>query len=102
MSEAKFQDAKGQLAFSQQLVDKMKAQQSPQMPQEQPSQAPQEAPQAPEQPTPQPQPDSPGIAQTIQDILTPFMDKIIGLFKKQENEVKQVELKIDGEMTPKE
>lgn len=70
MSEKKFKEAKGNLAFSQGLLDRIggqnvaqpqeMAQQSPEMPtqapMEQPQQAPQEAPQPQPAPQPAPQP----------------------------------------------
>lgn len=88
--------AMGSLAFSQQLADHFNK------PMIQPEEMAQQSPEVTQ--TPVTTPESPqqeqGIVQTIKDTLSPFMDKIIGLLTKQENEVKQVELKIDGQMTP--
>lgn len=105
MSEQRFKEAKSNLAFSQSLVDRMKQSQMPQQPAPDTSTpAPQDA--APQVPQPQevaptPQPPDQGIVQTIKDTIAPFMDKITNLLTKQSEETKQVELKIDGEMTPK-
>lgn len=94
MSEKKFKEAKGQLAFSQQLVDKMKSpsQQAPPMAQEQPK--------VPSQETNTHQSQA-GIIDSIKELIQPLTDKLNKLFTNQE-ENKQVELKIEGEMSPKE
>ena len=105
MSEDRFKEAKSQLAYSQQLVDQMRQQE---MPQEEPmdEQAPTESAPAVEeaqQPLEEaPVQEEPGLVQTIKDTLTPFMDKITDLLSKKEEEPKEVTVKMDGELTPKE
>lgn len=85
MSEQAFKDAKGHLAFSQGLVDKMRAQQNPQQDMQQPqdtSQAQQElVPQeTPPQQAPQEQP-----AANETGLLTNFMNEVRALFKTNED-----------------
>lgn len=82
MSEQKFKDAKGNLAFSQGLLDRLQQQQAPQQIPHQPDMG--QQPMAP-QPTQQPtQPESPqeesqeqkGIIQGVVDAISPFFEKI--------------------------
>ncbi len=96
-TDKKFNTARGNLAHSQGILDSLHQLQTTPIPPHTPPQEPGMPQAAPIQPEQVPQPD---IQKTIQDTLTPFMDKITSLLTKQENEVKQVELKIDGQMTP--
>lgn len=109
MSEDKFRQARGQLAHSQKLLDDMRAkqmaQQSPEMQQDQMSQGDPEMPVAQPQ-EPATQVDSPEAAQEPQQTsiidgvvkaIQPMIDEIKSLFTKKQD----IEIKIDGEMTPK-
>ncbi len=96
MSEQAFKDARGQLAFSQGLVDKMKQGQPSDMGQQQPMQN--SVPVQEEAPTEQPE----DIKNTITETLKPFMEKIESLVSKEDEKVRQVEIKLDGEMKPSE
>lgn len=90
MSEQKFKRAKGSLAFSQSLKDKLNPHQNMAQP-------------SPEMAQPQAQPpqqeQQPDLVSTIKEVLTPMFDD---LKKELQKESQQVELKIEGEMTPKE
>lgn len=95
MSEQKFQAAKGNLAFSQTLKDRLTQSQSQPMADQ--SLPPQQTPQQPDmaqQPAAQsqtienPQEEQQSIIQTIKDTLMPFMDKIVGLISKDVQEDK--------------
>lgn len=112
MSEQQFKEAKGNLAFSQTLVDQMRQRNQVEapmmMPQEEPEMEmkeevveeaePFEGEETPEEEVKEEK----SIVDTIKETIAPFMERIEGLFKKKEEEPKEVEIKIDGEMKPKE
>lgn len=97
MSEQKFKEAKGNLAFSQQLVDKFHQPQQdtnmaqPQGQMEQPI-APQEQPQSQEQPVDN------GVEQAVQKAMEPFLKKIEEIVASKKPQ--DVSLTIDGTMEP--
>ncbi len=101
MSEQKFKESKSSLAFSQALIDRMRAEQSPQMPQEAPMEhemmedtpMAEETPQEPvlestekvvEEPQEEKQEEKGGIGETLKH----FMDEVRGMFEKKEDEDK--------------
>lgn len=106
MSEKKFHEAKGNLAFSQSLIDRLRA---PQLPQqtpvatsqtEVPQQVPVEAPQGPQNAPEQPQQEESGIIKAVKDILAPIVKKVEDLLSKKD-EPKETVLKIDATAEPK-
>ena len=116
MSIKKFQEAHKDLAFSQNLIDKHRAQQmAQQAPMEQPQDMPQEAPVAPQNASEQTQvseaenpketavepKEEPSLVQTIKDTISPYIDDLKSLITKQGKETKQVEVKIAGELQSK-
>lgn len=110
MSEQQFKEAKGNLAFSQTLVDQMRQRnqtETPMMPQEPEMEVKEEVVEEAEpfegEETPEEEAkEEKSIVDTIKETIAPFMERIEGLFKKKEEEPKEVEIKIDGEMKPKE
>lgn len=105
MSEQKFQEAKSNLAFSQNILDRMRQQQQmeqqmPMMPQqggemmmEEPMQE-----KVAEETRVAEETESKGIIQGVVDAIKPMFDKLM----KKEDDEKKVEIKIDGTMEPKE
>lgn len=102
-----FNLARGNLAHSQSLLDQLHTptvQQAAEMPQE--GQIGGGDPEIPQEPTAQPDsPEAPQEQTSIIDgvvkVIQPMIDEIKSLFTKKEEEPKEVEIKIDGEMTPK-
>lgn len=97
MSEAKFKDAKGNLAFSQQLMDSIRASQQPQMAPEQPQEAPQQAPEAPQEAPQAPVTINVAPQEEKKEIgmLTAFMDEVRNLFKTKEDDEKKTQGMVD-------
>lgn len=92
MKSDKFQEAKGNLTFTQKLMDNFQAPQN--MAQQGPATAPMAAPAS----TPQPQQTTPDIATAVKDAMEPFMKRMEEMVMKE----KEVEVKIEGKMKPKE
>lgn len=110
MTEKKFKEAKDDLTFSQNLLDQVRgqnmAQQSPEMGADQdqelsPTGQPTDAPVAPQE-APQQAQEPQDIGKAVQDAMSPYMEEIKAMLEKQSKETKQVEVKIEGEMSPKE
>lgn len=106
MSEKKFQEARKGLAVSQNLLDSIRGQQNMAQPQ---SESPSSMEDQQANPVPAPvdnQPPVPqvqqGIEQAVKDTIAPYMEEIKTLIDEQSKETKQVEVKLDGEMSPKE
>lgn len=104
MSEQRFHQAKGNLAFSQSLVDHFKQPQQdmsqPQMNQGQPmGQQPTDTSTTPPQ-TPQEASQQPDIAQVVKDTMEPYLKKIEEIVASKKPQ--DVSLSIDGTMTPAE
>lgn len=111
MSEEKFKEAHGDLALSQRLVDEMRmsqgiASEGSTMPQDESSPETEETPQdasfAEKEPITEESPEMSMVEQTIKDTMEPYMEEIKGLVEKKDDEPQEVEIKIDGEMKPKE
>ena len=102
MSEKAFKEAKGQLAYSQSLVDRIKqekmAQPSPYMGEEE--MTPQDMPQEEAGEVEEEVDEKKGIVEAVKEAVQPMFDKVMGAFAAKD-EPKEVELKIDGEMKPK-
>lgn len=98
MSIEKFQEARKGLAFSQSLMDKLRVQN---MAQPQPEMAMEGT----ETPMPvsqeKPQPDN-EIQVAVKEAMEPYMKEIKALIEEKDEEPKEVKIKIDGEMKPKE
>lgn len=103
MSEERFKSAKGNLAFSQSLVDKMRMEDmaQPQDEMEQSMEAPQEMePETPVDNQPLEEQPEQDIAQVVKDTMEPYMEEIKTIVE--DKKPQEVELKIEGEMSPKE
>lgn len=96
MSEKRFTEAKQSLALSQNIRNKLN---QPEQVEsfDQPQDMPPEAPTSPQE-APQEQ----DVAQIVQDTMAPYMEEIKSLIEKQGKETKEVEVKIEGSMKPKE
>lgn len=109
MNDKNFQTAKSSLAFSQGLVDRMRQQQMADMQMNTPMQdMPQEQTQPQEdtntentEPQVEEKTETKTIMETVKEAIAPIMEKLDSLISKSDKQ-KDVEIKIDGEMKPKE
>ena len=101
MSEQKFKESRSELAFSQQLVDQLRQQNMPQQGQEMPEEPMGDETlmeEATEAPAKEPKEEQGGIIEAVKSAVQPMIDEVKALFTKKQ----EVEIKIDGEMRPKE
>ena len=103
MSEQKFKESKSSLAFSQALIDRMRAEQMPQeeptmtpeqeMPQEQEMAAPEEVTETTETPeTPQEKPEEENGESRLENMFSEFMDTMNKFFKREQEKEPKIEL----------
>ena len=113
MSEEKFKQAKTGLQFSQSIVDKLRgeqmAQQSPEMAMggEEVPMAEEEAIEEVPEETPMEEPEEQknlvqGVVEGVKETIMPMFESLKEAFTAKEEDPKEVEIKIDGEMKPKE
>lgn len=102
MSTKDFQEAKKGLSYSQSLVDKLNMQQMAEQqgqmdtPMEQPME------ETPEQEGQDMQDMAELVKEQVDAAIAPYMEEIKNLISKKDGEPKEVEVKIEGEMRPKE
>jgi hypothetical protein len=100
MSETKFREAKGELAFSQQLADKMRQDEMAKMNMEEPmEEAPMEAEKIVTEPQEEVQEEE-SITISVMDKIKPMFEELKSMIMDKKEEPKEVEVKMQGEIVP--